>query len=304
MRRVLAGTMILTLAACQQEAPTPPTAPAEPTPGPTPTGGAPVSYQCEGGQTVTARYPDSNTAVVTWEGRDATLIIAQSASGARYVGEGLEWWTASRGGEETGLLSRGGGVQPATDLITRCSRPAEASPQLAAMSLPAGSAPACMASNLRLTRAGGDAGAGNRVLVLGLRNAGPATCAVIGYPTVRLLDGAGEPITTVRSENTPSNYFRTEDQPAVVTLASSGEGSEAYFDIASSAIPAEYLGETECPDAAQVEVRLPGAETALTLASPITPCGRRIRVSPFRAAAEPGIQSAAPAASGPGKASG
>ncbi len=293
MRRVLAGLMILTLAACEREAVAPPP-PSEPRPGPTPTGGAPVRYQCEGGQTVTARYPDSNTVVVTWEGRDATLTIAQSASGARYVGEGLEWWTASRGGEETGMLSRGGGAQPATELIMRCSRPAEAPVEPATMTLPAGSAAACTASNLRLTRASGDAGAGNRVLVLGLRNAGPAPCAVIGYPAVRLLDAEGEAITTVRSENTPSNYFRAEDQPAVVTLAPSGDGSEAYFDIAWTAVPAEYLGETECPEAARVEVRLPGDDKALTLANSITPCGRRIRVSPFRADAEPAPQTAAP----------
>ncbi|WP_374273863.1 DUF4232 domain-containing protein [Brevundimonas sp.] len=287
MRRVLAGLMILALAGCEREAPAPAPPPPEPTPGPTPTGGAPVSYSCEGGQTVIARYPDANTAVVTWEGRDATLTIAPSASGARYVGGGLEWWTASRDGQETGMLGRSTGPEPSDDPIARCSRPADAVAAPAPITLPAGSAPACAASNLRLTRAGGDAGAGNRVLVLGLRNAGPAACAVIGYPGVRLLDAEGEAITTVRSENTPSNYFRAEDQPAVVTLAPSGEGSEAFFDIASTAIPAEYLGETECPEAARIEVRLGGAAAALTLASPLTPCGRRIRVSPFRAVAEP-----------------
>ena len=225
--------------------------------------------------------------MVSWEGRDTTLTIAPSGSGARYVGGGLEWWTASRNGQETGTLSRSTGPEPFDDLIVRCSRPLEATTQPAAMTLPAGSAPACTTPNLRLARAGGDAGAGNRVLVLGLRNAGPAACAVIGYPGVRLLDADGEAIASVRSENTPSNYFRAEDQPTVVTLTPSGEGSEAFFDIASTAIPAEYLGETECPEAARIEVRLPGDEAALTLASPMTPCGRRIRVSPFRAIAEP-----------------
>lgn len=286
MRHWVVGVMVLGLVACQREAEPAPTAPIEPVPAPAPAGGTPVSYACESGQTITARYPDQQTAEVTWQGRGYTLRTAASASGARYVGDGMEWWTRSRDGRETATLSEApttGG--PATELLERCARDLPAAPVTPApVSLPAGSAPPCTAASLSVGRAGGDAGAGNRVLVLGLTNTGPAACAVMGYPTVRLLDAAGKAIATVRSENTPSNYFRPEDQPALVTLAPRGG---AYFDIASSAVPAEYLGESECPEAATVEVGVPGDAATLKLASPMTPCGRRVRVSPFRSVADP-----------------
>jgi len=50
-------------------------------------------YVCDDGQTVRASYPDPQTAVVEHQGRARTLKIARAASGARYVGDGLQWWT-------------------------------------------------------------------------------------------------------------------------------------------------------------------------------------------------------------------
>jgi hypothetical protein len=50
-------------------------------------------YHCADGETVRASYPTSDMAVVEYAGRSRTLKAAASASGARYVGDGLQWWT-------------------------------------------------------------------------------------------------------------------------------------------------------------------------------------------------------------------
>lgn len=59
--------------------------------------GAPVVYACENGKSLTARYRDDR-ATVDYDGRRIEMRTAVSASGARYVGDGLQWWT--RGADE------------------------------------------------------------------------------------------------------------------------------------------------------------------------------------------------------------
>lgn len=61
-----------------------------------------VNYACNDGQTVQAAYPDTNTAVIKLKGETHTLHIAISGSGARYIGEGWQWWTK---GMHDGLLA-------------------------------------------------------------------------------------------------------------------------------------------------------------------------------------------------------
>jgi membrane-bound inhibitor of C-type lysozyme len=78
----------LALAACgqgqeQAKAPAPAAAPAAPV----------TTYSCADGRTVRASYPDTETAIVEVDGRSRTLKIAISASGARYTGDGFQWWT-------------------------------------------------------------------------------------------------------------------------------------------------------------------------------------------------------------------
>lgn len=50
-------------------------------------------YVCEDGRIVQAVYPDSRTARVRMPDGERLLKIAVSGSGARYVGEDLQWWT-------------------------------------------------------------------------------------------------------------------------------------------------------------------------------------------------------------------
>ncbi len=72
------------LVACAQTAPTPVEPP-------------PVFYACTSGSAAAASYPNTDSAVLRYQGRSHQLKIAPSASGARYVGEGLEWWTKGSG---------------------------------------------------------------------------------------------------------------------------------------------------------------------------------------------------------------
>lgn len=52
-----------------------------------------IRYECADGSVVEARYPTVDTAEISHDGQVIDMRIAVSASGARYTGEGWEWWT-------------------------------------------------------------------------------------------------------------------------------------------------------------------------------------------------------------------
>lgn len=79
------AALIGPLAACQQPATAPKAEAAAATPA--------TTYACLDGRTIEATYPDSDTAVLTLDGRTLNLKVVQSGSGARYAGEGVQWWT-------------------------------------------------------------------------------------------------------------------------------------------------------------------------------------------------------------------
>jgi hypothetical protein len=167
-------------------------------------------------------------------------------------------------------------------VLERCSRPS-ADPELPPPGQPASTgaaavaaAVACRTADLRLAAGQGDAGAGNRSQILTLTNAGAAPCSLSGYPAVSLLDANGRPVTGVRSDQNPGTA-------APVTLPA---GGRAYFDIAWNVVPNEAQGQTTCPTAARVTVRLGPDTAALAVPLSLTPCGGRIRVNPVRATEE------------------
>lgn len=274
---VLMGALFL--AACDREA----AEPVQATPQETDSGTAdaptapPIGYACESGKTVQAQYVDTETAQLTYDGQDYALRIAPSGSGARYVGSGLEWWTASRDGQENATLSRiGPNDQVGTAVLERCGRPST-NPDLPPPGpVPAtgGEAVACRATDLRLAAGDADAGAGNRTQILTLSNAGTTPCRLSGYPAVSLLDANGRPVTGVRADQNPATA-------APVTLE---PGGRAFFDIAWTVVPNEAEGQTTCPTAARVRVRIGSDTASLALPLSFTPCGGRIRVNPVRAA--------------------
>lgn len=243
-----------------------------------------ISYACESGRALSVRYVDSSSAEVAYEGRTYTLNIARSASGARYAGSGLEWWTAARGDQETGTLSRlGPNDVVGSTVLERCSRPASTVLPPAAPGtvepIDSDMAPPCRGPALRLAREGGDAAAGSRQIVLSLTNAGSAPCSVRGYPGLTLKDADGADLDQVRTVQQLGSYFRAGEPITAVELQ---PGARAFFDLTYSALPHENLGETRCPSVAQVAATAPGDTAEIPLDLEIQPCGRQVRVSPLR----------------------
>lgn len=63
---------------------------------------AKTTYQCPDGSLIEAWYPTTDTARIVYQGRSIEMASAVSASGARYIGGGWQWWTK---GMTEGMLS-------------------------------------------------------------------------------------------------------------------------------------------------------------------------------------------------------
>ena len=81
-----------------------------------------ITYQCKGGGTVHASYPSDSTAVVEYEGQMLRMNLAISASGARYVGGGLEWWTKGSGPGSAGTLFRHNREGTTGETVDQCEQ--------------------------------------------------------------------------------------------------------------------------------------------------------------------------------------
>lgn len=283
-----AAALGLMSAACTPEA-EPPAPPVEPTPAATAPAGAAVTLACEQGGAVTVAYPDAATARVTHDGQTYVMTAEGAASGALFVNSAMTWRTVVAEGMETATLSRrapNGGVEVA--VVARCSRPVPppvtADPVTATPPLegPAPAAP-CRAAQLALVSHSGDAGAGNRRAVLAVQNTGAQPCSLTGYPGVVLRDRQGRDLTAIRSEPAPRGASEGA-QPSPVNLPAQGR---AFFDIAWTVVADETKGQRACPAATGLRMTAPGDPTALPLSLSLSPCGGRIRVSPFRATPEP-----------------
>lgn len=87
-------------------------------------GGAWIGYRCESGRALDASYPTDSSAFVRYAGTTREMRVAVSASGARYTGDGLEWWTRGTGPGSTGRLSRFAGDETtASDVLESCTVP-------------------------------------------------------------------------------------------------------------------------------------------------------------------------------------
>lgn len=75
------------------------------------------TYNCNSGAKITATYPDTESARVTYLGREHGMNIDVSPSGARYVGKQLEWWTK---GSEGTLFQRNTGGD--SSVLEQCSQ--------------------------------------------------------------------------------------------------------------------------------------------------------------------------------------
>lgn len=79
------------------------------------------NYQCESGETITAIYPTTDKAKVRYKGNSHKMQIAVSGSGARYVGDGLEWWTKGSGAGSEGTLLRHAADNTSGETIEICT---------------------------------------------------------------------------------------------------------------------------------------------------------------------------------------
>lgn len=285
------------LAGCGEPDPpvTPPPEPNAPIAEPAPVA---ATYVCDSGLSVAVAYPDPQSAQVTWRDRTWVLRAAPAASGARFVNAEVEWRSLTQDGVERATLSRLV-AEDAPVVLEQCSRPAPAAPVVDPASSapdaadrliqapgPPGliSDPPCKGPQLRLSREGGDAGAGARVTIIGAQNIGSRRCGIHGYPTVTLQDGDGRTLTGIRAEQRPGGYSREGQADIRVALP---PGDKAFFDIAWSAVPNEGQGERTCPSAARIRFLAPGDTSPVSLDQAFRPCGGRISVSPIRSEAEP-----------------
>ena len=82
-----------------------------------------LTYDCTGGGVVRARYLGPDAAQVEARGRLHEMKRATSASGARHVGGGLEWWTQGSGTGASGLLlAHRGDDDRVGERLDSCSR--------------------------------------------------------------------------------------------------------------------------------------------------------------------------------------
>jgi hypothetical protein len=97
----------------------------------------------------------------------------------------------------------------------------------------ASSTPRCLTSNLRLDKVGENDFTSHRGWVFALRNVGPVTCRVKGYPAARLVDGNARPMRTVIGHfgGSPRTVVLPPWHRAffAITFAVSGPCSQAVF---------------------------------------------------------------------------
>lgn len=77
-------------------------------------------YRCASGARITASYPSTESATVQYKDNSYAMQIAISASGARYVGGGLEWWTKGSGPGSEGTLFRHMADGSSGDILESC----------------------------------------------------------------------------------------------------------------------------------------------------------------------------------------
>ena len=85
-------------------------------------------YRCESGRIVEATYRADDTAAVRYADQTHLMHVAVSGSGARYVGDGLEWWTKGTGAGAPGTLLRHSADDTTGAVIERCVQTEKRSP--------------------------------------------------------------------------------------------------------------------------------------------------------------------------------
>ncbi|HLQ86626.1 MAG TPA: MliC family protein [Salinisphaeraceae bacterium] len=81
-----------------------------------------ATYECNNGEQIQVHYLPPDEATITLDERSIDMHIAVSGSGARYVGDGLEWWTKGSGpGSSATLFAHDPATGASGERITRCT---------------------------------------------------------------------------------------------------------------------------------------------------------------------------------------
>jgi membrane-bound inhibitor of C-type lysozyme len=92
-------------------------------------------YRCANGERLRVDYRRDETVLIEYRGEIKLLTLAPTASGARYVGDGQQWWTK---GQADGVLSR---LEPGQAMATGEGTPCQAASARPAQAVGASSPP-------------------------------------------------------------------------------------------------------------------------------------------------------------------
>ena len=285
MKPAYAIAAILTLAACTdpREQPPPAAPPSEPPP-------QTVVYACEGGSPAEASYSADGALALTVGEETWPMRSAEAVSGSRWVGTELEWWVTLDNGQEVGTLRRLGAEGVGEAVVARCLRPTGGgvlAPEPPSSSVPQATPAAnrCRAPALSLEVVSQEGAAGSRYTVLAFENQGTAACTLQGYPDLSLIGPNGQERDGFRVNQDPGPYYPDGQAITPVTLE---PGGRAFFDLVSTAVAGEIAGETEpCAPVVAVRASPPSDTGSIQAPLDLNPCNGRVRVTPFRPAADP-----------------
>ncbi len=136
-------------------------------------------------------------------------------------------------------------------------------------------------ARLALAYGGTEGATGHLELTLTVRNASQSVCVVRGYPSARLLNGAGRAL-PLRVDRGHGFFPDTEARPHQVSLR---PGATAHFGL-SFDTNNEYKGAHVCRTASAAMVSAPGSpghwqRVSLRRGPRIAPCGSQLVVSPI-----------------------
>ncbi len=139
----------------------------------------------------------------------------------------------------------------------------------------------CSGSQLALSYSGTEGATGHLELHVAVRNNSQSPCVLRGYPSARLLNGAGRPL-PLHVGRRDGFFPDTEAKPRSVAL---NPGASAHFGI-SVVTNNEYKGARVCRRAAAAMLSAPGSRAhwqrlSLRSGPRITPCGSQLVVSPI-----------------------
>ncbi len=139
----------------------------------------------------------------------------------------------------------------------------------------------CSGSQLTLSYSGTEGATGHLELHMTVRNNSQSPCLLRGYPSARLLNGAGRAL-PLRVGRRDGFFPDTQSGPRAVALK---PGASAHFGI-SLVTNNEYKGARVCRTATAVMLSAPGSPShwqrlSLRPGPRIAPCGDQLVVSPI-----------------------